>query len=240
MKANIKRRGPRRGMRRNLMNLKDVIAKLPEADRGEAEKAIQEAIVAGNPIAGIDTKEKAVEFIGKNPLFDAAAMYLKTTAIELHDAKFQKEKLPGLVEAEIKKRNPEKDPLRIELDAIKAEREAEKAELKRERLRNLAVKKAADAGIPVDDIERFIDEDEDRTGAAVDAFAKRWKAYSDKAVETALKEKLGNNGQPRGGSVTPPGDLESQYTAAVAAGNADLALVLQGKLQALAASKPRS
>jgi hypothetical protein len=220
-------------MRRNLMNLKELIAKLPEGDRGEAERVIQEAIIAGNPIAGIDTKEKAVEFINRTPVFEQAAMFLKTTAIELHDAKFQKEKLPGLVEAEIKKRNPEKDPLRIELDALKAEREAEKAELKRERLKALAIKRAADEGIPVDDIERFIGEDEDRTAASVDGFAKRLKAYADAKVEAALKEKLGNNGQPRGGNAPQaPGDLESQYLAAVKDGNADLALVLQGKLQA--------
>jgi hypothetical protein len=214
------------------VNLKELIAKLPEDVREAGERVIQEAIVAGNPIAGIDTKEKAVEFIGKNPLFDAAAMYLKTTAIELHDAKFQKDKLPGIVEAEIKKRNPEKDPLRIELDAMKAEREAEKAELKRERLKALAIKRAADAGIPADDVERFIDEDEDRTTASVDAYAKRWKAYSDKAVEAALKERLGNNGQPRGGNAAPPADLESRYKEALKdPKRADEALVLHEQLE---------
>lgn len=222
------------------MNLKDVVAKLPPDIQVEAEKVIQEAIAAGNPLAGIDSKEKVAAFVAKDALFKGYFDSEISRKVEDHDARFQKEKLPAIVEAEIKKRNPDKDPLRIELDAIKAEREAEKAELKRERLRNLAVKKAADAGIPVDDIERFIEDDEDRTGASVEAFAKRWKSFTDKAVEAALKEKLGNNGQPRGGNITPPGDLESQYTAAVAAGNADLALVLQGKLQTQAASKSRS
>jgi hypothetical protein len=215
------------------MNLKELVAKLPEADRGEAEKAIQEAIVAGNPLAGIDSNEKAAAYIQGNRYFKGALDAEISARVISHDERFQKEKLPGLVEAEIKKRNPEKDPLRIELDALKAEREAEKAELKRERLKALAIKRAADEGIPVDDIERFIGEDEDRTAASVDGFAKRLKAYADAKVEAALKEKLGNNGQPRGGNAPQaPGDLESQYLAAVKDGNADLALVLQGKLQA--------
>lgn len=181
------------------MNLKDVIAKLPEADRADAEKVIQEAIAAGNALAGIDSKEKAAELIASNQYLKAAKDAEISRTIEKHDAEFAKDKLPGIVEAEIKKRNPEKDPLRIELDALKAEREAEKAELKRERLRALAIKKAADAGIPADDIERFIDEDEDRTGAAVDGYAKRWHASVDKAVEVKLKERLGNNGIPKSG-----------------------------------------
>jgi hypothetical protein len=181
------------------MNLKELVAKLPEADRGEAEKAIQEAIVAGNPLAGIDSNEKAAAYIQGNRYFKGALDAEISARVISHDERFQKEKLPGLVEAEIKKRNPEKDPLRIELDALKAEREAEKAELKRERLKALAIKKAADAGIPADDIERFIDEDEDRTGAAVDGYAKRWHASVDKAVEAKLKERLGNNGIPKNG-----------------------------------------
>ena len=216
------------------MNLKDVIAKLPEGDRAEAEKVVQEAIAAGNPLAGVTTKEQAAEFISKNQIFKAALDAEISLKVAAHDERFTKEKLPGIVEAEIKKRNPEKDPLRVELDTLKAEREAEKAELKRERLKALAIKKAAEAGIPADDIERFIDEDEDRTGASVEAFAKRWKAFSDKAVETALKEKLGNNGAPRGGNPATPTDLKSQYDAAIAAGNADLALAIQGRMQSAA------
>jgi len=116
-----------------------------------------------------------------------------------------------------------------ELEARDAKREAE---IKRERLMNVAVKKAADMGIPIEDIHRFIDEDEDRTGTAVEAFAKRWKAFSEKAVETALKEKLGNNGQPRGGNTPAPADLKTQYEAASKVGNGVEMLRLKGLMQA--------
>jgi len=221
------------------MNLKDVIAKLPEADRGEAEKAIQEAIVAGNPIAGIDTKEKAVEFIAKNAVFEQAAMFLKTKAIELHDEKFKTETLPKLVEAEIKKRNPEKDPLLIKVEAMEAERAAEKAELKRERLTNLAIKKAGEEEIPSSWINRFIDEDEDRTAVSVSSHAKELKAWRDKAVETALKEKLGNNGQPRGGNTPPPAgklaELQAAYTGLMGQKRFQEALKVQAEIAELGA-----
>jgi hypothetical protein len=215
------------------MNLKELVAKLPEADREEGEKAIQAAVLAGDKLAGIDSEEKAREFILKTPILKTAMDAYTGKAVTAHDERFTKEKLPTLIEAEIKRRNPEKDPLRIELDAMKAEREAEKAELKRERLKALAIKRAADAGIPADDIERFIDEDEDRTTASVEAFAKRWKAYSDKAVETALKDKLGNNGAPRGGNPpAPPADLMTRYKEALKdPKRADEALVLHEQLE---------
>ncbi len=223
------------------MNLKELIAKLPETDRGEAEKVIGDAIAAGNPLAGVNSKEAAAEFIGKNAFFKAALDSEISLKIAAHDERFQKEKLPGLVDAKMRELNPPKDPRDIEIAEIKkqlADRDRRELEAKQ---RELALKLAASEGVPVEDIERFIADNDDATTAQVKAYAGRVKAFADAKVEAALKERLGNNGQPRGGGAAPPpGDLESQYTAAVAAGNADLALVLQGKLQAQAASKPRS
>jgi len=211
------------------MNLKDVIAKLPEADRGEAEKVIADAIAAGNPLAGIDSQEKAAELIKSNPWLKSAKDAEISKTIEAHD----KDVIPKKVKDEMAKLNaPETDPLKLRVAELEARDKQREADIKRERLMNVAVKKAADMGIPIEDIHRFIDEDEDRTGAAVEAFAKRWKAYSEKAVEAALKEKLGNNGQPRGGNTTPPADLKTQYEAASKSGNGVEMLRLKGLMQA--------
>jgi len=235
------RRGLRRRMQGDLMNLTELVAKLPEADRAEAETVIQAAIVAGNPIAGIDTKEKAVEFIAKTPLFDQASMFIRTKAIEAHDAKFKAEELPKLIKAEVAKlTGPETDPLKLEVAQMRAEREAEKAELKREKLTAAALKVAMAEGIPGEDVARFLGDDEEKTTESVKAHAARIKAWRDAQIEATLKERLGNVGKPLGGNTQPAGDLESQFKAAVAAGNADMALVLQGKMQALAANKQRS
>ncbi|MCK9361828.1 DUF4355 domain-containing protein [Patescibacteria group bacterium] len=215
------------------MNLKDLVGKLPEADRPAAEAAIQEAILAANPVAGIDSKEKAAEYIGKNQYFKAALDAGVSLGVEAHDKKFMAEKFPKLVEAEVKKlTGPETDPIKIELAQIKAEREAEKAEAKRDKLRALAIKLAADEKIPVAHIERFIDEDDEKTTASVKAYAKHLKDYAKAETEAALKERLGNTGTPRGGAAIPPADLKTRYAEALKdPKRADEALALHEQLE---------
>jgi len=215
------------------MNLKELVGKLPEEDRPAAEAAIQEAITAANPVAGIDSKEKAAEYIGKSPYFKAALDAGVSLGVEAHDKKFMAEKFPKLVEAEVKKlTGPETDPIRIELAQIKAEREAEKAEAKRDKLRALATKLAAEEKIPVTHIERFIDEDDEKTMASVKAYAKSLKDYAKAETEAVLKGRFGDTGAPKGGNSTPPADLKTQYDAASKAGNGIEMLRLKGLMQA--------
>jgi hypothetical protein len=219
--------------KREIMNLKELIGKLPEADRSEGEKAIQEAITASNPVAAIATREAAFEFITKNGFFKAALDEEIRSKVADHDTRFVKEKLPGLVDAKIKELNPPSDPRDIEIADIKkqlAERDRKELLAKQ---REIALKLAASEGIPVDDIERFIGDDDTKTTESVKAYAARVKAFRDAGVESALKERLGNNGSPRNGNVAAPTDLQSQYDAAIKAGNADLALAIQSKMQAV-------
>lgn len=201
------------------MNLKDIISKLPETDREEAEKAIADAVAAGNQLAGINSKEAAAEFISKNAFFKAALDSEISKSVAAHDERFIKEKLPGLVDAKVKELNPPKDPRDIEIAEIKkqlAERDRKELEAKQ---RELALKLAASEGIPVEGIERFIADNDDATTSQVKAYAAQVKAFANSRVEAALKEKLGNNGQPRGGNTPPPADLQTQYEAARKAGN---------------------
>jgi len=185
----------------NLMNLKDIIGKLPEAERAEAEKTIQDAITAANPLAGVTTKEQAAEFISKNALFKSAHDADISVKVDDHDKRFISDKLPKLLDAEIKKlTGPETDPIKLELAQIKAERAAEKAEAIRDKQKAVALKLAAAEGIPVDDIERFLGDDDTKTTETTTAYAKRLKAWRDEAVESALKGKLGNNGIPKSGN----------------------------------------
>ncbi|MBE3040426.1 MAG: hypothetical protein IMZ62_16645, partial [Chloroflexi bacterium] len=58
------------------------------------------------------------------------------------------------------------------------------------------------------------------------------KAYRDAGIESALKERLGNNGQPRGGNVPPVADLQTRYHDALKdPKRADEALVLHEQLE---------
>jgi hypothetical protein len=230
------------------MNLKDIIGKLQEADRAEAEKTITEAIAAGNPLAGVTTQEHAAKFIDENRLFKSAHDADISRKIAAHDEKFMAESFPKLAKVEADKREqevmlrlkPDLDPVKALEIAMKKQADDFAATLaerdKKEVLGNqraLAMKIAASEGIPVDDIERFIGDDDIKTTESVKAYAARVKAFRDAGVESALKERLGNNGAPRGGNIAQPTDLQSQYDAAIKAGNADLALAIQSKMQAV-------
>lgn len=196
------------------MALSDVLSKLDPAIRPEIEEAVKAEVAAGNPLAGIDNADKAADFMGKNPFFKSAYDAGISRAVASHDERFQKEKVPELVKAELKKLNPEKDPIRAELEALKAEREQERAQLKREKLTAYAVKLAADEGIPLDEIERFIGDDEDVTQSQVKAFAKTLKKWADERTDRVLKERLGNNGKPGSGAPPNPADLKTLYAEA--------------------------
>jgi len=109
---------------------------------------------------------------------------------------WQDNNLAGLVDAEIKKRYPEKDEKDIELANVKAELEKMKAEATRKDLTNKALQIATEKKLPVDLIDYFIGADEKTTTANL---GKLEKAFTT-AIGAAVDEKL------KGGYVPPEGE----------------------------------
>jgi hypothetical protein len=215
--------------------MKEYLAMLPEAERPEAEKALVAEVAAGNPLTGIDTKEKAAEWIQKNPLFKGAYDADISRIVAAHDEKFIAEKVPGLVASEVAKLNPPKTPVEIELADIKQKLAAKEVAETRATQKALVMTLATEKGVPAAIAELCIRDTEEATRAAFDATFKTAAEWRDKHAEALLKEKLGNNGKPPAGQ--PPADpktLKEKYDAAVKAGNGDLALVIQTEMQALA------
>jgi ribosomal protein L17 len=157
--------------------------------------------------------------------------------VENHDEKFRAEKLPGLLEAEIKKREPPpKDPIlaamKAEIDAMKADKEKVEAETKRAKQLSRAIPKLTEMGLDAELAERLIGNTDDETDSLLDTFGKSFVKARDGYTEKILKDRFGNQVMPPRGDQIKPGDLGAQYAQAIAEGNADLALVLQGKMQA--------
>lgn len=216
-----------------MKTMKEYLAMLPEAERPDAEKAFAAEVVAGNPLAGIDTKEKAAEFIQKNPLFKGAYDADISRVVASHDEKFIAEKVPGLVKAEVEKlTGPEKDPVKLELNAIKKELADNKAAEARATLTAKVLEQAAAKGIPPALAKLCVRDTAEATQSALDEVVKTSTEWRDTHAEKLLKEKLGNNGQPaRGQERQDPKTLKEKYDAAVKAGNGDLALILQTQMQ---------
>jgi len=213
------------------LTLKDIVSKLPESDRAEAEKGIGEAVAAGNILAGVDSQEKAFELIKKTPILKSAFDAEISKTVDAHDERFIKDKLPKLVEDKVREMNPPKDPRDIKLAELEAKMtERDNAE-KKAKLHAAALKIAAEKKIPVEDIERFIADDEDATVRTVNAYAERILAWRNEAIEASKQSQFGNNGKPKNGNIPPVADLQTQYELAAKANNGIEMLRLKSLIQ---------
>ncbi len=105
--------------------------------------------------------------------------------------------LEMLIEAEVKKRNPDKTPEQIELEKLRKEIEDERNARNREKLMNEAIKQATEKGLPVDVLDFFIGDDEDTT---MSNLSKLEEAFN-KAVLSQVDNKFKDNGR----SIEKPG-----------------------------------
>ncbi|WP_243356879.1 DUF4355 domain-containing protein [Bacillus litorisediminis] len=100
---------------------------------------------------------------------------------------FKKNNLQKLLDEEIKKRFPEKDPKDIELENIKAELAKIQAEKARESLTNKAIKIANEQKLPLDLVDYFIGDDEEKTTANLTKLKEVFDTYIQSAVDEKLK-----------------------------------------------------
>ena len=112
-------------------------------------------------------------------------------AIDSHDKKFQKEKLPKIIEDELKKRSNEGlTPEQIEIKNLKAEMEAMKAEKEANDLLNTNRTKLKEVNLS-EDLAKYIKEDSD-----IEFF----KNLITESVNNGVKNKINNS------SYAPPSD----------------------------------
>lgn len=122
-------------------------------------------------------------------------------------ASWKTNNLNGLVEEELKKRNPDKSPAEIEIAQLRKEIEDERKASKREKLMNTAIKQANEKGLPVDILDYFVSDDEETTTANL---AKLEEAYN-KSVQSSVEAKFKENGRtvPNGQGNAQTGSIKS-------------------------------
>jgi hypothetical protein len=99
---------------------------------------------------------------------------------------FKKNNLSKLIDEEVKKRFPEKDEKDIELENIKAELAKMQSEKTRESLTNKAIKFANEQKLPLDLVDYFIGEDEEKTTGNLT----KLKEVFDNHLQLLVDEKL--------------------------------------------------
>lgn len=173
------------------MALQDFVDKLPE-DVRDAYKAELDGV------AVIRSREDAKKLFESNAFVRSEKDALVSITTENYSKKFQEEKLPGLLEAEYKKRNPDADPKDIETKNLREALEKMQRDMILKDRKADAVAKLAAQGIPVELAEFAIDADETAYGSKIEKLT-GLKAWLETEVQKKLAEKLGNQGSPRGG-----------------------------------------
>ena len=106
-------------------------------------------------------------------------------------ASWKTNNLNGLIEDELKKRNPDKSPAEIEIAQLRKEIEDERNLAKKEKNMNTAIKQATAKGLPVDILDIFVSHDEESStanyGRLEDSFTK--------AVQAAVDNKFKQGGR---------------------------------------------
>ncbi len=194
-------------------------------DLSEVEKLETEL----DPLSGLTTPDQALDFMGRNPLFEKALKKHETQAIEKHDDKFNKEKLPGILKDErekaIKEANPEETPeqKRIrELEDNAAVRD--KSDAAKDLKIELAAK-AKEIGY-TGDIDLFMHLG-DKALQTMEAYHTKNTEYLEGEKEKIQKELYGDNIPPKKHKEETPKDIDEQIREAREAGNSGFALRLQ-------------
>lgn len=99
--------------------------------------------------------------------------------------------LSKLIDEEVAKRNPGETPEQKEIRELKAQLEQDKAERLKEKLTNVAMKKADELGLPLDLVQHFIGTDEDSTNSNLENFNSAFQT----ALQTQVNSKFKQNGR---------------------------------------------
>lgn len=178
------------------MNLDD-IKKYFEENKGNAE--LQSYVQGLNPV----TLDRVKAFVAEDKDGKSWMDSEKDKHLNKGLETFKTNNLESLIDQEVKKRFPDKDPKDVELEKIKAELAKIQTEKTRETLTNKAIKLANERKLPLDLVDFFISEDEEKT---VTNLSKLEEVFG-KHIQTAVEQRLKGDGNH-----IPPGDDNNNKT----------------------------
>jgi hypothetical protein len=174
------------------MAIEVFMEKLPEADR-EAFKT-----ELGNYVPKAELEKYVpLEGLEKSPVFQSKLSLKHEESM----AKWQKEKLPTMIEEEIKKRGT-KDPTTLEIEKLREEIAAEKRSGLLKERKAQAIQELSKHGIDAELAEFVISDDEEKFNANIKTLVGKFTSLRDEAVKKAKTEAYGQT-PPKGGDKDP-------------------------------------
>lgn len=153
-----------------------------------------------------NSQDKAViEYMNelKKPTAEAINSYLDTQEgakllqprLDSHFSKglqtWKDNNLNKLIDEEVAKRNPGETPEQKEIRELKAQIEKDRNEREKEKLTNIAMKKANELGLPLNLVNHFIGTDENTTISNLEDFNKLYQ----ESIQTQVDAKFKQNGR---------------------------------------------
>lgn len=209
------------------MDLNEIVGLLPE-DKREAVKTELSAYVP------IRSREDAERLAREHPhiksVFDSGI----SKAVASHDERFIAEKVPSLVEAEIAKRNPAKDPRDAKLAEMEAKLKDMEKQTVREKQTALAMKLAAEKKLPVDIVTKFIGDNDEATTESINQLSGALMPWMESMVKEQVTARVGDNGTPkRGSNPNEKETLQKQYNDLIKQGRREEANLVMIRLNRL-------
>lgn len=163
-----------------------------------------------NPLAGV-TKDNVGEFVEKNDIFKSYRDSFYTKGLETWKAN----NLKKLVDEEIAKVNPQETPEQKKIRELEQRLNEEAAARKKETLKNQAIKKLTEKGLPVDLADYLIGQDEETTDQALTTYEKALENFKKSVTEGILKTK----GRVPAQTETEPQNIDALIEKALKEGN---------------------
>lgn len=174
------------------MGLDSFIDKIPEADREAYKAEIANALF-------ISDKDQAAKLLAEHPVLKSAKDSYESKAVAAYEKRFMEEKLPGLLDAEYKKKHPDADPKDLAYKALEEKLNAMQTEATLKERRATALQKLAEQDLPVTLADLAVDKDEGQFSTKLELLAtiKPWLEDKIAKVKGSI---LGNQGTPKAGA----------------------------------------
>jgi len=179
----------------------DELKQFLESEAGKASE-VTTYLQGLNPL----TVSKMQEYIEKAPEAKSWLDSVKDKHLQKGLETWKTNNLESLIDAEVKKKFPQKDEKEIELDKLRAEIDQMKQEKLKESMTNKAMKMASEKNLPIELVGFFIGRDEQETTDNLKVMEDIYNSSVQKTLELRLKGEGYVPPKDTGGSRT---DLDS-------------------------------
>lgn len=177
----------------------------------------------------VSSRDEARNLIASNEFLQSEFQSVLSQKHEESIKKFNAEKLPLLLEEEIKKRGT-KQPWEIEIEKMKSENAELNRQIVLKERKNQAIAELNKIGLDPELADFVVDDDETKFKEKISKLTGKVTSWRDQAIKQT-KEGIFNTATPQAGSTGNSTEFQALYDKAIKENNVDAAIFYKGKMQ---------